>query len=349
MEQTLKEPVEQALEDKEMAFCVYEDRPIDLVAVRFLVASLFHVHPNAKLYLMGPGAASVPLPRHLSDSQIHRLPDFKAGATGWNVKPAALLYLLEHEADTVTWLDSDIIFVKPFPKWFFDAPETTIIITEEYHSARNQGSKNRTKAWGLAQGRTLARTVNTGVIRVTQHHRSLLTAYQDMLADPIYVAAQDLPFSKRPRHLAGDQDVLTALLGSRDFSSTDLGWLRAGKDIAQCHSADGFGIRERLYCAFRSAPVMIHSQGLKPWRNYENRPLYLDLTPYIHVAQKYEVEIGPENFDWIHPHRLCYRALNGAFFGNPYLRGIPLTVLEKAKRIARKMERILFNGRVLNK
>ncbi|RAH95913.1 hypothetical protein DLJ53_33715 [Acuticoccus sediminis] len=320
-----------------MTFCTYEDRTSDVIAVRLLAASLFRVHPEATLFLLGPGAASAPLPSTVPEAQIRRLPDLDIGARGWDVKPAALLHLLKSEANAVTWLDSDLIFTDRLPAHYANAPYDALIVAQEYRAARRQGSELRTTAWSLEPGHRLVHTVNSGIVGATRHHITLLETYRDMLAAPGYIAAQRIPFSDRPLHLAGDQDVLTALLGSKPYEGLDLVWLRAGRDIAQCQKADGFRVRERLRARLVQPPSIVHAQGMKPWRDHSPRPLQLDLSPYAAIAKRHEVDLDLGKPDWLYPRRLGFRVCHGLFRGDPYLRGIPTAVAAKGERVATKI------------
>ncbi len=70
---------------------------------------------------------------------------------------------------------------------------------------------------------------------------------------------------ERPVHMLGDQDVLTALLTSSEFSDIPLHMLRRGPDIIQFDGVWGYSIPERITNLLGWGPTFIHAGAAKPW------------------------------------------------------------------------------------
>lgn len=319
-------------------FCIYEDRREDLVAVKLLVLSILNTHPEARIFLMGEKCSNLQLPKRFSSEQVVIVPDFTPKLHGWNTKPEALLYLLAQGLERVYWLDSDLLFVRKLSDRILFPDPGTIIVAEETHSVGRQGSGLRTSAWGLQPGRTLYRTANSCILSVSRHHVDLLGDYRDMLSSNAYKRSMQEAFHLRPLHMAGDQDVLTALLGSLNYAEVEITWLKAGREIAQCFRADGFSVSDRIVCSLGWTPSLIHAQGPKPWRKYARRPIYLELSPYRYTALRYAQSLEPEEATWLPLTRKVAIFWNTLFMRNACLSGIPAAI---AYRVERQWKRIL--------
>jgi lipopolysaccharide biosynthesis glycosyltransferase len=258
---------------------------------------------------------------------------------GWNIKPETLLFLLENSVREATWIDSDMLFLNSLPRTILCADEQKIIVAEEPRVANRQGTIFRTKQWGLEPGKLIKRTANTCILRVTHNHIDLLRDYRDLMRSSDYVEAMNKPFLLRPRHLAGDQDVLTALLGAKKYQNLKIAWVKNGIEIAHCFDSDGFGVFDRLNCFLKGAPAIIHSQGQKPWRQFTHRPLHLELSPYTYFAKQYAYSLSPEETGWMSLSRPAARILDAVTLSNPYLSGIPPVLARKAKRFNNKVKR----------
>lgn len=233
-------------------------------------------------------------------------------AKGWNVKPQALLALLRAGHDAVLWIDSDIIVTRDFRNDFDHLGPQTIVGTEEaLWGNYSDAHAWRAQRWGMRIGRELPFTLNTAVLRVTSAHIPLLLEWQKLLDTEAYKCAQVLKADQRPGHMFGDQDVLTALLTSREFSHTDVKFLRRGSDIIQYFGLSGYTCVERLRNLINGPPRFVHSQVFKPWvkfrtaRSIENMrdfldTLYLDLSPYTLAARKYERDLMVAS-PWMRP------------------------------------------------
>lgn len=335
--------------------CIHEDRATHWVGVKLAVLSLLNHCPELPIIISCPTPPA---------SLVRWLENLTAKVTlvsypelqdwGWNVKPALLLRLLEACYSEVIWMDSDIIVNGKVLSNLPDYSTNTLIVTQETYWGQQQGGHFRTYAWGLTPGRNLLCTLNTGILRVTTHHIPLLEAWQIMLNHPLYVHTQALPWYKRPLHMIGDQEVLTALMGSSEFSSIPIVMLRRGVDIAQCFGSSGFTPAERLSNLTKGLPPLIHAMGGKPWMKSPCPPalwqvektflqtlreyydyLALELSPYVSVAQPYR-EMLEEETDWMEIHSILARLLSLLAIGNPVLCGFPSSLLESVGRRLRR-------------
>ncbi len=287
-----------------MIVCIAEDRKSFEVPVKLLVLSLAKHCPSLPVEIFYPAASDS------FSAWLTKLPHAKLSATrlskdnGWNIKPQVLLALLHAGHEEVLWIDSDIIVTRDFRDTLGELTRNTMAVTEEaLWGSYSDANAWRAERWGLDIGRSLPFTLNTGVMRVTKAHIPLLTAWQQLLDSETYRDAQRLETAQRPGHMFGDQDVLTALLSSKEFSDIDIKYLRRGSDIIQYFGLSGYTCIERLQNAMNGPPCFVHSQVFKPWVKFE-RPrdvenvrdlfdtLYLDLSPYTLAAAKYKSELG---------------------------------------------------------
>ena len=159
--------------------------------------------------------------------------------------------------------------------------------------------------------------------------------------------------------MKSDQDVLTALLCSSDFSDIPVKILKRGFDILQCLGLFGFTVAERVRCMIWGLPIFIHALGLKPWlagteiisegakdrlqRKVEN--VYIDLSPYTIAA----IAIAPtECGTWVEPRSEFSLVLRKAGFGYAPLVGLPIAVacdfIRFSYKIMRHGRRIVKKG-----
>ena len=171
------------------------------------------------------------------------------------------------------------------------------------------------------------------------------------LSDPRYAAAQGLPLEQRPLHLMGDQDILNALLGAREFTEVPLRILGSGVDIIHAGGALGYSLRQRLRGIARSKPAFVHATAGKPWLWLGDdeqwsrsdffgwqRRLLQELSPYVAEARQYQAQLGTDSA-WLHRHSLTGTVLRGLGFGHFALRGLPVTVAATAVDRMRKISR----------
>lgn len=334
------------------AICVYEDRPHNFTGVKLTLLSLMNRFPGAVLYV---AHRSMPesFRAWMADFPFIRELVFDVDEIGgFDVKPAALLRLLDLGHSEVFWFDSDIIWIGAGTAGLDNLPRDVFVATEETYWSQQQGSLKRTLYWGMKPGRALTATVNTGILRATEDHRQLLEAWTELLHHPRYRHAQAKRAAERPIHMLGDQEVLTALLGAERFAGIPLRLLRRGLDIAQCFGPAGWTPFERLQCLSRGHPHFIHAMGVKPWtqmktgrrfwsalRQRDLRAYYdavsIELSPYRVAAEKYSEQLH-EDISWLQPQTLPAR-ISVFLFRNHFLaQGMPLAVFDSLTRRLRR-------------
>jgi Nucleotide-diphospho-sugar transferase len=313
-----------------MIICAYEDRPSDWVGLKLLVLSVAQQCPGVSIHLFCPTATAEFQDWLQQYPQVHlrSLPTLKG--QGWNVKPDLLLSLLNEGHQDVIWIDSDIIVNRDFRSLLATVTSDTLVVAQE-HRWETHNSAEFTQGWGLPFGRELGGVICSCFLRVTPAHQPLLQAWKQCLAHPQYLQAQVT--WPRPVHMIGDQDVLTALLGSSQFAGIPIHWLRRGRDIAQCFRECGYTVGERLTNLF-GLPALVHAQGPKPWRN-AHEETFLELAPYSAVAQRYRSQLD-EDTTWITVHSQLGKVYNRLTFGHPSLRGLPFALWAEIKRASVK-------------
>ena len=319
------------------ALVAYETRHSDVVGVQLLLLSLArHAldeqgRPH-RVLLCFPDA-----PAELLD-WLPTLPhvdlfDAPPGLLGgWNMKPALMTALLEAGFEEAVFIDTDIVLTGPLERVVPTGlqPET-LLVAEEYAYGQRNGGFYRTDAWGMPRGTRRPFTLNTCVLRVTGHHRRLLEHWQAWSATAEFQAAQAEPWDRRPLHMVGGQDVLTALAGSAAFADLPVHFARRGRAIAQCFMEDGCSTLERLASLVRGGPAMVHAQGGKPWRDHDWAMTYVQLSPYAAAAASYAAHL-PGGLPWASPERRRARLLDRLAGGHPLLRGVPHALRREARR-----------------
>lgn len=337
-----------------MLACIFEDRPAALIGVKLLVLSLQRHCPGLEVAVHCP-AADAGLRRFLSGRpgvELHVEPAL--AGQGWNTKPLLLSRGLDSGYDAVVWLDSDVIAAGDFRPRLERHPPAAVVGGQEQYWGLHQGGTIRARLWGLEPGRPLPWTINSGCVRVTPAHRELLAAWSRLLEDSEYRAAQRIePMYARPIHQQGDQDVLTALLGSRRFEHLPVAYLRRGVDIVQGIGPAGYALHERIARLLRGGglPPLIHGVHPKPWaaapaggglmdrvRSHHDR-MYLELSPYAYAARPYLDELG-EDAPSLRIRTAGGRICHALSAGSPALAGLPQAIVhslgKRAKRLAGK-------------
>lgn len=261
----------------------------------------------------------------------------------YDVKPHALLTLLDRGFDDVIWIDSDIIVGPGFDTLFDGLPRDVLVVTEEALGPSHEDPDAvRCRLWGFPVGRVLPFCVNTGVMRVTGQHRSVMERWRELLDSAPYREAQQKDWSDRGVHMVSDQDVFTALLSSRECADVPLKLLKRGADVLQYFGLYGYTVRERLHHLLHGLPPIIHSMGHKPWWPAgERKPggyarfmdLYLQMSPYTQHAQRYGEDLVSD--DWIKAVSPLARALRAAAFGSIPLSGMAMAMAADGLRLAR--------------
>lgn len=327
-----------------LAICTAEDRHWCEPGLRLLLISLCRYSTDITITVFYPGADQEFLDwaRDLDSEKITVRSTRVPGAYGWNVKPQTLLQLLSENNREVVWIDSDIIVTKDVVRAFGDINSNVLVATEEgIWGPRDETDGLRARLWGFPVKREFPFPLNTAVLRVTQNHIPLLERWKEILESPKYRHAQQNPWHRRPPHMRGDQDVLTALLSSEEFHTVPIKLLRRGSDIIQYLGPWGFTLAERVTCMVRGMPIFIHSQGPgKPWVASADEPtadgmggklqaVYGELSPYILAAKA----LAPELTDiWTRPRSQLSSILRNLGFGYPQLIGLPVAAAFDLRR-----------------
>lgn len=328
--------------------CVAEDRAGEAVALKFLIASLSEHCPDLPVAVWFPPATDSFVRWAAAHPLVTLHTDPIPGATGWNVKPHALLPLLEAGAEEIWWIDSDVILTGDFRRALPPLHRETLLIAQEALYGRPKDGGIRAAGWNLEAARVLNESVNTCVLRVTPAHVELLGEWKLMLQRAEYVTAQARPWYERPDHFVGDQDVLTALLSTQRFAGIPLAWLRRGHEIIQHFGPSGYTTGERLRSLRHGVPAFVHEQGgNKPWHGGSRQPgargafnrLLVEASPYTLYARRYRDAVGqtPADQDWFDDASLAGRMLRAAGFGSAALTGLPLALAYSVRNAGRRL------------
>jgi len=337
--------------DQRLAVCVAEDRKSCEPALCILLTSLCLFDSDIAMTVFYSEADRFFLDwaRNLDSERIAVRVAPLPGAYGWNVKPHALLQLLKEGHPAVVWIDSDIITTKSIAATFFSLNHNTLLVTEEaLWGAPDDTNAHRARLWGFPIKRSFPFALNTAVMRVTQEHIPLLEKWKRLLEDSDYKRAQAQPWNRRPLHMIGDQDVLTALLCSDEFSDIPVTILRRGSGIIQYFGLYGYTLAERAICLVHGMPVFIHSQGVKPWlvgggtRSTNLRrwieAVYLDLSPYTLAASGLALA---DATSWTRSRSAVGALLRKLGLGYAPLVGLPIAAASDLARLVKKSIRYL--------
>ena len=246
--------------------CIAEDREVCEPALKLLILSLNLHSPETAVSLFYPPAQEGFLAWIEKFPQVHLQTDRLKNGFGWNVKPQAIMHLLDRGFEEVVWIDSDIIVTDNILPIFSSLQSATIVATEHTLSEeRCDTNALRARLWGLPVGRVLPFTLSSGVVRVTRDHYHLMERWWELLQSNEYQDFQKREWRQRPFHMLGDQDVLTALLTSKEFSEIPIHILRRGKHILQFDGVYGYTVAERTRNLLGDGPAFIHSGAGKPW------------------------------------------------------------------------------------
>jgi hypothetical protein len=324
-----------------------EDRSSEEDALKILVLSILKHYPDPPpIHLICPNAtpAFERWARSRSGVVLSREP--LEQAAGFNVKPQAFERLFNLGYQKVLWLDNDVVLGPSFEEKTRDRRASPCLVCEEPRISQHPAPQALTLALGLDVGRALPRVINTGALSIAAAHRALVSAWKEVLLSDAYRAAQAQPWHERPAHFLGDQEVLTALLGSKAFADIPVAYLREGDDIIQMFGPAGYAPGDRLRNASRGLPALVHSMGHKPWRpdvvgnrsklrgRYDD--LHGELSPYAYVARDV-VGDNREEFPWLFRRSVIGGAMRAISFDNPALAGFPLALFDSAVRRAKRL------------
>jgi hypothetical protein len=321
----------------EPTICIAEDRASMEPGLRLLIHSLSIHSPTLKSLVFYP-VATEEFKSWISGypNCTLRLDPIKGKFSKYDVKPNALLQLLDEGVEDVVWLDTDLIVSADVRPFFTGLSASTVVIAEEalVENHSDDGAL-RTRLWGMDVGRTLPFALNTAAIRLTTEHRDLLEKWKELLGSPEYQAAQLKPadpkdIDPRPVHMLGDQDVLTALLASKQFAALPLRILKRGTEIVQFFGPYGYTVTERVYHLRKGFAPLVHSMGQKPWwprpqvfgKWQKFCAFYGRSSPYTVVAGRHAGALVSAG--WLRPEGSVDRLVNFIGFGNPALVGLPI-------------------------
>jgi lipopolysaccharide biosynthesis glycosyltransferase len=260
------------------------------------------------------------------------------------------MHMIDQGFEEVIWIDSDIIVSRSAAAVFSGLKSDALLATEDaLGDERDDRDALRARLWGLPVGRVLPFGLNSGVLRVTKDHYRLMERWWELLQSNVYQEFQRRAWRQRPIHMLGDQDVLTALLTSEEFSEIPVRILRRGRHILQFNGVYGYTVAERMRNLLGDRPAFIHSFGGKPWsetwlpepsiglREYIKK-LYLDLSPYTLSAMRFTHGMGSDT-EWMKPHYLLSRIMRALGMGCPALVGMPMAIFADLTRIVKHIRK----------
>lgn len=289
--------------DQHPTICIADDRLTAEMGIRLLISSITRHSPK------WPIALCIPNPSAEFQNWLHGYDNvtlngisLQGSWNGYNIKPQLLMEILNSGAESAVWIDSDIITLKSLDYILTDLGNGSLVITEETMGANHyDGDALRARAWGLPIGRKVPFQLNTGVLGVTSKHLPLLKRWKEVLESEEYISAYKQPWAQRPSYYAGDQEVITALLCSKEFSGIKLKILYRGRDIIQYFGLGGYSTIERLGHFLGRLPTFIHAQGPKPWlaapatkQSFLHR--FRGVSPYSFAALDYQDELTDKSW-----------------------------------------------------
>jgi hypothetical protein len=319
--------------------CLYEDRPSQVSGVKILIITLSVHCPTWPIRLHFPDVSPAFRSWLAGYPQVQLYETGFSSSGSYNVKPSVLSEGLASGAKQCLWIDNDVL-VRGNLDFITALPEEEIVVSQDPWEY-GDGSTHRCKTWGMKAGRSLPGPLNSSVVRVSQVHTELLSAWIDMVASPSYLAEQARPVSQRNPHQLGDQDALSALLASERFAEVPVYRLRHASEILQHHGAGAYGPLQRMSNVAHGMPPLIHAMGtVKPWmmkeqpklfaspRDYYERA-YLELSPYVHFARQYRSQIQ-EDAAWLDIHTLAGRLGTCAALNRPAMKGLLQASIHRA-------------------
>jgi hypothetical protein len=349
---------------KQSTICVNEDRQAWEPSLRVVLTSLRLHCPDRAISLFYP-FANEGFRRWLNAyPQVQLQANGLRNGYGWNVKPQAIMQLLDAGYDEVIWIDSDMFVTRDIRPLFHGLDEAVFVATEQtcaLNRSDHDGAGRRAQLWQLAVGRVLPSALNSGVLRVTRRHYPLLKRWWELLQTDEYQRWQrnEKDMLKRPIHMQGDQDVLTALLTSTEFAHIPLKTLRRSKHIVQFDGVWGYTTAERLRNLLGDGPTFIHSMGCKPWvAGWKSRRgnglteylkmVYVDVSPYTLSSAKFKEDLGCDT-TWIGAHYRFSAILRSLAMQHPVLTGLPMAVFLDIARLVKRVRDLMFRQRFSTK
>ena len=337
--------------------CVNEDREAWEPSLRVVLTTLSLYCPSMAISLFYPFANQA-FRRWLSAyPQVRLQANRLKNGYGWNVKPQAIMQLLDAGFDEVIWIDSDIFVTRDIRPLFHALDEAVFVATEAAGALGrydHDGAVRRAQLWQFSVGRVLPPSLNSGVLRVTRRHYRLMERWWELLQSNAYQRCQqkEKDMGKRPIHMRGDQDVLTALLTSTEFAHIPLRTLRRSKHIVQFDGVWGYTTGERLRNLLGDGPTFIHCMGCKPWvARWESerrnslveylKMVYLDVSPYTLASAKFKEVLGCDT-NWMRAHYKFSAILRSLAMQHPALTGLPMALFLDIARLIKRAHESLF-------
>lgn len=324
------------------AVVCYEDRLPSLIGVKLLTLSIARHSPSLPVCIYAPeNFVSAPisewLRRHAPNASLIAAP---AGApSGWSIKPHALLDALEHYCDVAIWLDADLMVNGPIEPRFGRLANKTLAVASE----TGRANPARATIWGFNVVRQLDLVVNTCIVRCTRHHLPLLRKWAELTSEPAFLEAQMQTLETRNPALYSDQDLLEGIIVSDALDGEPLHVDFILHDAEIVH-----GPRMTFRHCFTTSttlPLFVHAHALKPWHlPYVQWPqrrwlryVAVELSSYVWLARHFAAETEDPMIDeWIRPRTFVGRACDLITMSHPYLRLLPIQIVERFKqRVAR--------------
>jgi hypothetical protein len=332
--------------DPRLRVCSYEDRPEAMDSLILMGESLCRVDSGVSLHLTVPGAPASVRAWAAGRTEVVLSTEPPKAVSGWDVKPWLLLQELNAGAREALWLDADMIVTRPVSGLLKQPQPDSLIVAEEWNRPEPE---HLCHLWELPSARPVA-PVNSCFLRATRAHRRLLERWLEMTHEPRYREVQALPFERRPFHLASDQVLLTALLGSEEFGQVPIHYMRLGRHIAQCAGSSGYRPGHRLLDLLRGLPTLIHCIGRKPWEPTDDQgriqrfllDLATDVSPYNLAARKVARELGMSP-TWLDARTSLGAMLRRVTGYHPGMAGLPLAIIHAFPVKVRQM--IVFTRR----
>ncbi len=338
-----------AAESPPDVICSAEDRASEEDALKIFVLSVVKHYPDRPpIHLICPNATAAfeKWTTRFSGVTLDREP--LENAYSYNQKPQTFDRLFALGYKKAFWLDDDMVLGPTFKDRVLPKLSASLLAAEEPALSQHPKPDALTRANGWEVGRVLPRVINGGLISISSEHKALIDAWKEILFSDEYRRLQMTPWRERPMHIFGDQEVLTALLGSKRFADIPLAYLKEGDDIVQMFGPAGYSPLARIRNAGRGLPPIVHSMGHKPWRPRDDaRPtlrrrydeLHGELSPYVFVAREV---VGEDHaaFPWLYRRSVVGGLMRAITMDNPALSGLPLAVFDAAVRCMKRILKI---------
>lgn len=324
-------------------FCTFESRPTSLVGLKLLALSFQRHCPDETLLFHLP-ADLIGSFRAWSANRLppdtFRIVEFQPKLGHWNIKPEILLRLLEEGWPEVVWIDADILVVNKLATILDGLNDETLLVADEPLEPR---PCDQFSFWpDLTQARYFKVALNTCLVRVTRHHRTLLEEWHQHLQDSRYAReTQKESMLDMHKGASSDQAVLDVLLCStlHDFDQIPVRRLRQGTEVLQAFFASTYTPWQRLRNALTGARhlAILHCQGPKAWE-VENRRWYRyhrKLDPYNAEARRYRDALAGEELAWLLHDGPAVTLFKIFGLYNRHLQGLPHQLLHAILRKTR--------------